>query len=170
MIFILSVNLQKKPDKFLTACAQDLVKRTPSTSAIYETLRRSNDHIFTSSSLSSLWSDWLSSSHGQCSGQRSCGNHCRGQARDFPVRMGWKRWEKIWWGRIINIAIIGDNDDRTNHNISIRNILMFEGNIMLVLVLVPMCNCHYWSMVMFPTLNLLTNQDGFRDWGFWNLS
>ena len=66
--------------------------------------------------------------------------------------------------KIIIIAIIGDNDDRTNHNISIRNILMFEGNIMLVLV--PMCNCHYWSMVMFPTLNLLTNQDGFRDWGF----
>ena len=72
--------------------------------------------------------------------------------------------------KIIIIAIIGDNDDRTNHNISIRNILMFEGNIMLVLVLVPMCNCHYWSMVMFPILNLLTNQDGFRDWGFWNLS
>ena len=72
--------------------------------------------------------------------------------------------------KIIIIAIIGDNDDRTNHNISIRNILMFEGNIMLVLVLVPMCNCHYWSMVMFPTLNLLTSQDGFRDWGFWNLS
>ena len=72
--------------------------------------------------------------------------------------------------KIIIIAIIGDSDDRTNHNISIRNILMFEGNIMLVLVLVPMCNCHYWSMVMFPTLNLLTNQDGFRDWGFWNLS
>ena len=35
---------------------------------------------------------------------------------------------------------------------------------------VPQNNCHYWSMVMFPTLNLLTNQDGFRDWGFWNLS
>ena len=40
--------------------------------------------------------------------------------------------------KIIIIAIIGDNDDRTNHNISIRNILMFEGNIMLVLV--PMCH------------------------------
>ena len=113
--------------------------------------------FFSSCSWTMLRSKELRESLSRPSSRLSCENGMEKMGKDL-VR------------KIIIIAIIGDNDDRTNHNISIRNILMFEGNIMLVLVLVPMCNCHYWSMVMFPTLNLLTNQDGFRDWGFWNLS
>ena len=33
----------------------------------------------------------------RCAGQRSCASLCRGRARGFLARMGWRRWAKMWW-------------------------------------------------------------------------